>query len=117
MSAPPEAAVNALFVVGTDLARRLELSSHCFGPWSPRTRLKLSAKGCIISRTAISAAASAAKKRTVIPLITSSTSTRTRASSSLSSSFDHGVVDGTIAAAYVKCLREYLEHPATLLIE
>jgi 2-oxoisovalerate dehydrogenase E2 component (dihydrolipoyl transacylase) len=55
--------------------------------------------------------------RTVIPLATSSTSRRTRASSRLSSSFDHCVVDGAIAAAYVQCLREYLEHPATLFIE
>ena len=35
----------------------------------------------------------------------------------LSSSFDHRVVDGADAAAFVQCLREYLEHPATLFVE
>jgi 2-oxoisovalerate dehydrogenase E2 component (dihydrolipoyl transacylase) len=35
----------------------------------------------------------------------------------LSSSFDHRVVDGAVAAAFVQCLREALEHPATLFIE
>ena len=35
----------------------------------------------------------------------------------LSSSFDHRVVDGAVAAAFVQCLRESLEHPATLFIE
>jgi 2-oxoisovalerate dehydrogenase E2 component (dihydrolipoyl transacylase) len=35
----------------------------------------------------------------------------------LSSSFDHRVVDGAVAAAFVQCLRGYLEHPATLFIE
>jgi len=34
----------------------------------------------------------------------------------LSSSFDHRVVDGAQAAAFVQCLREYLEHPATLFV-
>jgi 2-oxoisovalerate dehydrogenase E2 component (dihydrolipoyl transacylase) len=35
----------------------------------------------------------------------------------LSSSFDHRVIDGADAAAFVQCLRESLEHPATLFIE
>ena len=35
----------------------------------------------------------------------------------LSSSFDHRVVDGADGAAFVQCLREYLEHPATLFVE
>jgi 2-oxoisovalerate dehydrogenase E2 component (dihydrolipoyl transacylase) len=35
----------------------------------------------------------------------------------LSSSFDHRVVDGAQAAAFVQCLRESLEHPATLFVE
>jgi 2-oxoisovalerate dehydrogenase E2 component (dihydrolipoyl transacylase) len=35
----------------------------------------------------------------------------------LSSSFDHRVVDGAHAAAFVQCLRESLERPATLFIE
>ena len=35
----------------------------------------------------------------------------------LSSSFDHRVVDGALGAAFVQCLREYLEHPATLFVE
>jgi len=35
----------------------------------------------------------------------------------LSSSFDHRVVDGAQGAAFVQCLREYLEHPATLFVE
>jgi 2-oxoisovalerate dehydrogenase E2 component (dihydrolipoyl transacylase) len=35
----------------------------------------------------------------------------------LSSSFDHRVVDGAQAAAFVQDLRERLEHPATLFIE
>ncbi len=34
----------------------------------------------------------------------------------LSSSFDHRVVDGAVAAAFVQCLREHLEHPATLFV-
>ena len=34
----------------------------------------------------------------------------------LSSSFDHRVVDGADAAAFVQRLREYLEHPATVFI-
>ena len=34
----------------------------------------------------------------------------------LSSSFDHRVVDGADAAAFVQRLREYLEHPATAFI-
>ncbi len=35
----------------------------------------------------------------------------------LSSSFDHRVVDGALAAAFVQCLRGHLEHPATLFVE
>jgi 2-oxoisovalerate dehydrogenase E2 component (dihydrolipoyl transacylase) len=35
----------------------------------------------------------------------------------LSSSFDHRVVDGSQAAAFVQSLRGHLEHPATLFIE
>ena len=35
----------------------------------------------------------------------------------LSSSFDHWVVDGAQGAAFVQCLRGYLEQPATLFIE
>jgi 2-oxoisovalerate dehydrogenase E2 component (dihydrolipoyl transacylase) len=35
----------------------------------------------------------------------------------LSSSFDHRVVDGATAAAFVQCVRAYLERPGTLFIE
>jgi 2-oxoisovalerate dehydrogenase E2 component (dihydrolipoyl transacylase) len=35
----------------------------------------------------------------------------------LSSSFDHRVVDGAVAAAYIQLVRRLLEHPATLFIE
>ncbi|MFN0298715.1 MAG: dihydrolipoamide acetyltransferase family protein [Burkholderiales bacterium] len=35
----------------------------------------------------------------------------------LSSSFDHRVVDGAVAAAYIQRVRRLLEHPATLFIE
>jgi 2-oxoisovalerate dehydrogenase E2 component (dihydrolipoyl transacylase) len=35
----------------------------------------------------------------------------------LSSSFDHRVVDGAIAASFVQGLRDRLEHPATLFVE
>ena len=35
----------------------------------------------------------------------------------LSSSFDHRVVDGAVAAAYIQQVRTLLEHPATLFIE
>jgi len=35
----------------------------------------------------------------------------------LSSSFDHRVVDGSVAAAYIQCVRQLLEHPATLFID
>jgi 2-oxoisovalerate dehydrogenase E2 component (dihydrolipoyl transacylase) len=35
----------------------------------------------------------------------------------LSSSFDHRVVDGALAAEFVQGLRSRLEHPATLFIE
>jgi 2-oxoisovalerate dehydrogenase E2 component (dihydrolipoyl transacylase) len=35
----------------------------------------------------------------------------------LSSSFDHRVVDGAVAAAFIQCLRGHLEAPATLLVD
>ena len=35
----------------------------------------------------------------------------------LSSSFDHRVVDGAVAAAYIQRVRQLLEHPATLFID
>ena len=35
----------------------------------------------------------------------------------LSSSFDHRVVDGAVAATFVQYLREHLEHPAMLFVE
>ena len=35
----------------------------------------------------------------------------------LSSSFDHRVVDGAQAAGFVQCLRDHLDHPATLFVE
>ena len=35
----------------------------------------------------------------------------------LSSSFDHRVVDGALAAGFVQCLCDHLEHPATLFVE
>jgi 2-oxoisovalerate dehydrogenase E2 component (dihydrolipoyl transacylase) len=35
----------------------------------------------------------------------------------LSSSFDHRIVDGAVAAQFVQGLRELLEHPATLFVE
>ncbi len=35
----------------------------------------------------------------------------------LSSSFDHRVVDGAVAAGFVQCLREALEQPALLFVE
>jgi 2-oxoisovalerate dehydrogenase E2 component (dihydrolipoyl transacylase) len=35
----------------------------------------------------------------------------------LSSSFDHRVVDGAVAAAYIQQVRSLLEHPATLFID
>jgi 2-oxoisovalerate dehydrogenase E2 component (dihydrolipoyl transacylase) len=35
----------------------------------------------------------------------------------LSSSFDHRVVDGAVAAAYIQRVRRMLEHPATLFID
>jgi 2-oxoisovalerate dehydrogenase E2 component (dihydrolipoyl transacylase) len=34
----------------------------------------------------------------------------------LSSSFDHRIVDGWEAAQFIQCLREHLEHPATLFM-
>ena len=35
----------------------------------------------------------------------------------LSSSFDHRVVDGMDAAAFIQAVRGLLEHPATLFLE
>ena len=35
----------------------------------------------------------------------------------LSSSFDHRVVDGAVAAAFIQAVREHLEHPAMLFVE
>ena len=35
----------------------------------------------------------------------------------LSSSFDHRVVDGADAAAFIQRVRELIEHPATLFVE
>ena len=35
----------------------------------------------------------------------------------LSSSFDHRVVDGAVAAAFIQAVRELLEHPASLFID
>ncbi|MBN0632121.1 2-oxo acid dehydrogenase subunit E2, partial [Pseudomonas aeruginosa] len=35
----------------------------------------------------------------------------------LSSSFDHRVVDGMDAAAFIQAVRGLLEHPATLVLE
>jgi 2-oxoisovalerate dehydrogenase E2 component (dihydrolipoyl transacylase) len=35
----------------------------------------------------------------------------------LSSSFDHRVIDGAQAAAFVQCLRDHLENPASLFVE
>jgi 2-oxoisovalerate dehydrogenase E2 component (dihydrolipoyl transacylase) len=35
----------------------------------------------------------------------------------LSSSFDHRVVDGMDAAAFIQAVRALLEHPATLFID
>jgi len=35
----------------------------------------------------------------------------------LSSSFDHRVVDGAVAAAYIQRVRQLLEHPATLFVD
>ena len=35
----------------------------------------------------------------------------------LSSSFDHRVIDGALAAAFVQCLRDHLEHPALLFVD
>jgi 2-oxoisovalerate dehydrogenase E2 component (dihydrolipoyl transacylase) len=35
----------------------------------------------------------------------------------LSSSFDHRVVDGAVAAAFIQRVRALLEHPATLFID
>ena len=35
----------------------------------------------------------------------------------LSSSFDHRVIDGAVAAAFIQRIRERLEHPATLFID
>jgi 2-oxoisovalerate dehydrogenase E2 component (dihydrolipoyl transacylase) len=35
----------------------------------------------------------------------------------LSSSFDHRVIDGMVAAEFVQTIRGYLESPATLFVE
>jgi 2-oxoisovalerate dehydrogenase E2 component (dihydrolipoyl transacylase) len=35
----------------------------------------------------------------------------------LSSSFDHRVIDGMVAAQFVQAIRGYLEAPATLFID
>jgi 2-oxoisovalerate dehydrogenase E2 component (dihydrolipoyl transacylase) len=35
----------------------------------------------------------------------------------LSSSFDHRVVDGMVAAQFIQAIRGYLECPATLFVE
>jgi len=35
----------------------------------------------------------------------------------LSSSFDHRVVDGSVAASFIQAVREALQHPAELFIE
>jgi 2-oxoisovalerate dehydrogenase E2 component (dihydrolipoyl transacylase) len=35
----------------------------------------------------------------------------------LSSSFDHRVIDGMVAAQFVQTIRGYLECPATLFVE
>jgi 2-oxoisovalerate dehydrogenase E2 component (dihydrolipoyl transacylase) len=34
----------------------------------------------------------------------------------LSSSFDHRVVDGADGATFIQCVKDYLEHPATIFI-
>jgi 2-oxoisovalerate dehydrogenase E2 component (dihydrolipoyl transacylase) len=34
----------------------------------------------------------------------------------VSGSFDHRVVDGADGAAFVQCVKDYLEHPATIFI-
>jgi len=35
----------------------------------------------------------------------------------LSASFDHRVVDGADGAAFVQCIKQYLEHPATIFLQ
>jgi 2-oxoisovalerate dehydrogenase E2 component (dihydrolipoyl transacylase) len=35
----------------------------------------------------------------------------------LSSSFDHRVIDGMVAAEFIQTIRGYLESPATLFVE
>jgi 2-oxoisovalerate dehydrogenase E2 component (dihydrolipoyl transacylase) len=35
----------------------------------------------------------------------------------LSSSFDHRVIDGMVAAEFIQTVRSYLEAPATLFVE
>jgi 2-oxoisovalerate dehydrogenase E2 component (dihydrolipoyl transacylase) len=44
-------------------------------------------------------------------------SVQVRQMMNLSSSFDHRVVDGAMAAAYIQRVRQLLEHPATLFID
>jgi 2-oxoisovalerate dehydrogenase E2 component (dihydrolipoyl transacylase) len=34
----------------------------------------------------------------------------------LSGSFDHRVVDGADGATFIQCVKDYLEHPATIFI-
>ena len=34
----------------------------------------------------------------------------------LSGSFDHRVVDGADGAIFIQCIKDYLEHPATIFI-
>jgi 2-oxoisovalerate dehydrogenase E2 component (dihydrolipoyl transacylase) len=34
----------------------------------------------------------------------------------LSGSFDHRVVDGADGAIFIQCVKDYLEHPATIFI-
>jgi 2-oxoisovalerate dehydrogenase E2 component (dihydrolipoyl transacylase) len=44
-------------------------------------------------------------------------SVQVREMMNLSSSFDHRVVDGSVAAGYVQRVRQLLEHPATLFVD
>jgi pyruvate/2-oxoglutarate dehydrogenase complex dihydrolipoamide acyltransferase (E2) component len=38
------------------------------------------------------------------------------ACSNLSGSFDHRVVDGADGAIFIQCIKDHLEHPATIVI-
>jgi len=40
-----------------------------------------------------------------------------RKTMNLSSSFDHRVIDGMVAAEFIQTIRGYLECPATLFVE